>query len=47
VDLVIRGLLMPDLDGFGVVAEFKGDATSSSIPILICASHDLTRTPRR
>jgi signal transduction histidine kinase/DNA-binding response OmpR family regulator len=42
VDLVICDLLMPDLDGFGVVAELKSDATTSSIPILICTSHDLT-----
>jgi signal transduction histidine kinase/DNA-binding response OmpR family regulator len=42
VDLVICDLLMPDLDGFGVVAELKSDATTASIPILICTSHDLT-----
>ena len=42
VDLVICDLLMPDLDGFGVVAELKADATTASIPILICTSHDLS-----
>lgn len=42
VDLVICDLLMPDLDGFGVVAELKSDATTASIPILICTSHDLS-----
>jgi signal transduction histidine kinase/DNA-binding response OmpR family regulator len=42
VDLVICDLLMPGLDGFGVVAELKSDATTASIPILICTSHDLT-----
>lgn len=42
VDLVICDLLMPDLDGFGVVAELKSDATTASIPILICTAHDLS-----
>ncbi len=42
VDLVICDLLMPDLDGFGVVAELKSDARTAAIPILICTAHDLT-----
>jgi CheY-like chemotaxis protein len=42
VDLVICDLLMPDLDGFGVVAELKADASTAPIPILICTAHDLS-----
>jgi signal transduction histidine kinase/DNA-binding response OmpR family regulator len=42
IDLVICDLLMPDLDGFGVVAELKADASTASIPILICTAHDLS-----
>ena len=42
IDLVICDLLMPELDGFGVVAELKADDSTSSIPILICTAHDLS-----
>ena len=42
IDLVICDLLMPDLDGFGVVAELKADASTAAIPILICTAHDLS-----
>jgi signal transduction histidine kinase/DNA-binding response OmpR family regulator len=42
IDLVICDLLMPDLDGFGVVAELKANEATASIPILICTAHDLS-----
>jgi signal transduction histidine kinase/CheY-like chemotaxis protein len=42
VDLVICDLMMPDIDGFEVVAELKADARTAPIPILICTAHDLT-----
>jgi threonine synthase len=42
VDLVICDLLMPDIDGFEVVAQLKSDARTAPIPILICTAHDLT-----
>lgn len=42
LDLVICDLIMPGLDGFGVVAELKSDATTAAIPILICTAHDLS-----
>jgi CheY-like chemotaxis protein len=42
VDLVICDLLMPGLDGFGVVAELKADTSTAAIPIIICTAHDLT-----
>jgi signal transduction histidine kinase/CheY-like chemotaxis protein len=42
VDLVICDLVMPDIDGFEVVAELKADARTAPIPILICTGHDLT-----
>lgn len=42
VDLVICDLVMPDIDGFEVVAELKADARTAPIPILICTAHDLT-----
>jgi signal transduction histidine kinase/CheY-like chemotaxis protein len=42
VDLVICDLLMPDIDGFEVVAQLKADARTAPIPILICTAHDLS-----
>jgi signal transduction histidine kinase/CheY-like chemotaxis protein len=42
VDLVICDLVMPDLDGFGVIAELKSNAETAAIPILICTAHDLS-----
>ena len=42
VDLVVCDLLMPGLDGFGVVAELKADPATAPIPILICTAHDLS-----
>jgi signal transduction histidine kinase/CheY-like chemotaxis protein len=42
LDLVVCDLMMPDLDGFEVVAELKADAATASIPILICTARDLT-----
>jgi CheY-like chemotaxis protein/anti-sigma regulatory factor (Ser/Thr protein kinase) len=42
LDLVICDLIMPGLDGFGVVAELKSDVTTAAIPILICTAHDLS-----
>jgi signal transduction histidine kinase/CheY-like chemotaxis protein len=46
IDLVICDLLMPDIDGFGVVAELKADARTAPIPILICTAHDLSASEK-
>jgi CheY-like chemotaxis protein len=43
---VICDLLMPDIDGFGVVAQLKADARTAPIPILICTAHDLTTSEK-
>jgi CheY-like chemotaxis protein len=42
IDLVICDLVMPDVDGFGVVAALKGDERTRDIPILILTAHELT-----
>ena len=42
VDLVICDLLMPDLDGFAVVAAIKADRKTRDIPILILTGYELT-----
>ena len=41
-DLIICDLLMPDLDGFAVVAALKSDRRVRDIPILILTMHDLS-----
>jgi len=42
LDLVICDLLMPDLDGFGVVAGLKADEGTRDTPILVLTGQDLT-----
>jgi CheY-like chemotaxis protein/anti-sigma regulatory factor (Ser/Thr protein kinase) len=42
IDMVICDLLMPDLDGFGVVSALKSDERTKNVPILILTGHELT-----
>jgi len=46
VDLVICDLLMPGLDGFGVVASLKGDPRTRAVPILILTAHTLSASEK-
>ena len=46
-DLVICDLLMPDLDGFGVVAALKADPATAEIPIIILTGHDMSAAEKR
>lgn len=46
-DLVICDLVMPDLDGFGVVGELKSDPVTADIPIIILTGHDLSAADKR
>jgi signal transduction histidine kinase/CheY-like chemotaxis protein len=41
-DLVICDLLMPDLDGFGVVAALKAEPRTQEVPILVLTAHELS-----
>jgi signal transduction histidine kinase/CheY-like chemotaxis protein len=41
-DFVICDILMPDLDGFGVVTELRADARTHDLPILVLTNHELT-----
>jgi CheY-like chemotaxis protein len=46
-DLVICDLVMPQLDGFAVVAALKADARTSGLPILILTAHSLSAADKR
>jgi threonine synthase len=41
-DLVITDLMMPDIDGFGVIEAMKTDAELQNIPIIVVTAKDLT-----
>lgn len=41
-DLIICDLLMPDLDGFEVVAALKADPATREVPILVLTAHPLS-----
>ena len=40
-DLVILDLMMPDLDGFGVIAELRENESTRDLPILVVTQKDL------
>jgi signal transduction histidine kinase/CheY-like chemotaxis protein len=41
-DLVICDLLMPDLDGFGVVSALKAEPRTQDVPIIVLTAHELS-----
>jgi signal transduction histidine kinase/DNA-binding response OmpR family regulator len=41
-DLVICDLIMPHVDGFGVVASLKADSLTRDVPILILTAHEVS-----
>ena len=45
-DLIICDLLLPDADGFAVIAALQADLASTAIPILVLAGEDLTNSDR-
>ncbi len=46
MDLIVCDLVMPDIDGFGVIAALKADARTAAIPIVICTARDLSEAER-
>ena len=42
LDLVICDLLMPEIDGFEVIAQLKASETTAATPILVLTGHELT-----
>ena len=45
-ELIVCDLVMPDLDGFDVVAALKADSATREIPILILTAHSMTDSDR-
>ena len=45
-DLIILDLLMPDMDGFAVLDQLRGDPATSSIPVIVLTSKDMTGADR-
>jgi threonine synthase len=45
-DLIIMDLMMPNLDGFGVLEELKLDKRTNDIPIIVVSAKDLTDADR-
>ncbi|HLL65127.1 MAG TPA: response regulator [Micromonosporaceae bacterium] len=46
-DLIICDLVMPDLDGFTVIAALHDDPRTRAVPVLVLTAHDLTEQDRR
>jgi threonine synthase len=46
-DLIIMDLMMPDLDGFGVLDELKLDKRTQNIPVIVVSAKDLTELDRK
>jgi signal transduction histidine kinase/CheY-like chemotaxis protein len=42
VDLVICDLVMPDVDGFDVIAALKANPRTADLPIVVCTGQDLS-----
>ena len=42
-DLIILDLMMPELDGFGVLDELKADSETEGIPVIVSTAKELTK----
>ncbi len=42
MDLVVCDLVMPEVDGFDVIAALKRERRTAAVPIVVCTAHDLT-----
>jgi CheY-like chemotaxis protein len=46
-DVILLDLVMPEVDGFAVVEQLRGDPRTSSIPIVVLTSKTLTTEDER
>jgi threonine synthase len=46
-DMIVADLMMPDLDGFGLVEELRRDPRTREIPIVVVSAKDISREERK
>lgn len=46
-DLIILDMMMPEIDGFGVLEELKLDRRTQRIPVIVVSAKDMTEEDRR
>lgn len=46
-DLVICDLIMPDLDGFGVITALRANEATRKLPVVMLTAHDITPAERQ
>ncbi len=46
VDFVVCDLVMPDVDGFEVIARLKANPETALVPIVVCTAHDISEADK-
>jgi threonine synthase len=46
-DLIILDLMMPELDGFGLLEALRSDPKTNAIPVIVISAKDLSEVERR
>ena len=46
IDLILLDLMMPEIDGFGVIESIKANEETSSIPVIVITAKELTKTEK-
>ena len=46
-DLILLDMMMPELDGFGVLDGLKEDERLQDVPVIVVTAKDLTATEKR
>ncbi|HSF83775.1 MAG TPA: response regulator [Anaerolineales bacterium] len=46
-DLIILDLMMPEIDGFGILEELKYDKRTQAIPVIVVSAKEMTREDRQ
>jgi len=46
-DLILLDMMMPELDGFGVLGGLKEDERLQDVPVIVVTAKDLTATEKR
>jgi threonine synthase len=45
-DLIVSDLTMPEMDGFSLITELRGDARTADIPVIVVSAKDITTEER-